>query len=391
MLKLPHPADEFSTSVLNFLPLLHFCLHAVQLIDAVNLHVLNDIDNVDDYLPVSSSPHRDTLYLDEDDGGDVDLTLSPCKRPALPPHLPAKLGRPWLRYVASLALLVALVCLSVWVLLPVFQRPLVLAIPVHRPFNNNNLLEAYNPLHLMLFSEIKRDLQPERDHHSLAPTPNPLVDDRSELLRYFPQLPLLLAKGTTSACIFTPYQFEHANDGKSPTSAPILRPPTEHHGRPRTPATLVTSHWHNWLPSSAITTLELEVVTIHQAVNRMGSQLKLYSYLQAEEVRRWDLAEEQENQKRQQDQPEPVGVRFPAYLEMACEASSNEFMAWYGPVWLSLSTHNRQLIRERDVNIDILEYLLHEREWQFYRNKTRGNWKKTRSRHRHLERRAPHE
>lgn len=86
----------------------------------------------------------------------------------------------------------------------------------------------------------------------------------------------------------------------------------------------------------------------------MGSQLKLYSYLQAEEVRRWDLAEEQENQKRQQDQPEPVGVRFPAYLEMAREASSNEFMAWYGPVWLSLSTHNRQLIRERDVNIGIL-------------------------------------
>ncbi|KAI8188336.1 hypothetical protein KHU50_006510 [Colletotrichum sp. SAR 10_65] len=128
--ELPHPADEFSTSVLNLLPLLHFCLHAVQLTDAVNLHVLNDIDNVDDYLPVSSSPHRDTLYLDEDDGGDVDLTLSPCKRPALPPHLPAKLGRPWLRYIASLALLVALVWLSVWVLLPVFQRPLGFAIPV---------------------------------------------------------------------------------------------------------------------------------------------------------------------------------------------------------------------------------------------------------------------
>ncbi|KAI8255234.1 hypothetical protein K4K58_005806 [Colletotrichum sp. SAR11_239] len=104
----------------------------------------------------------------------------------------------------------------------------------------------------------------------------------------------------------------------------------------------------------------------------MGSQLKLHSYLQAEEVRRWDLAEEQKNQTRQQDQPEPVGVRFPAYLEMAREASSNEFVAWYGPVWLSLSTHNRQLIRERNVNIDILEYLLHEREWQFYRNKTRG-------------------
>ncbi|KAF4882479.1 hypothetical protein CGCFRS4_v014512 [Colletotrichum fructicola] len=184
--------------------------------------------------------------------------------------------------------------------------------------------------------------------------------------------------GITSACISTTYQFEDENDGKAPTSAPLLPPPTEHHGRPRTPATLVTSHWHKWLPSSAITTLEPDVVAIHQAVNRMGSQVKLYSYLQAEEVRRWDLAEEQKNQTRQQDQPEPVGVRFPAYLEMAREASSNEFVAWYGPVWLSLSTHNRHLIRERDVNIDILEYLLHEREWQFYRNKTRGNWKKTR-------------
>ncbi|KAJ3939775.1 hypothetical protein N0V92_013954, partial [Colletotrichum tropicale] len=164
------------------------------LTDAVNLHVLDDIDTVDDYLPVSSGPHRDTLYLDEDDGGNVDLGLSPCKRPALPPHLPAKLGRPWLRYIASLALPVALVWLSVWVLLPVFQRPLVFAIPIHRPYNNNNLLEAYDTLDLMLFSEIKRDLQPEREHHSLAPTPNPLVDDRSELLRYFSQLPLLLAK-----------------------------------------------------------------------------------------------------------------------------------------------------------------------------------------------------
>ncbi|KAF4814057.1 hypothetical protein CGCTS75_v013513 [Colletotrichum tropicale] len=204
-------------------------------------------------------------------------------------------------------------------------------------------------------------------------------------------LRVALRAGITSACISTTYQFEDVNDGKAPTSAPLLPPPTEHHGRTRTPATLVTSHWHKWLPSSAITTLEPDAVAIHQAVNRMGSQLKLYSYLQAEEVRRWDLAEEQENQKRQQDQPEPVGVRFPAYLEMAREASSNKFVAWYGPVWLSLSTHNRQLIRERDVNIDILEYLLHEREWQFYRNKTRGNWKKTRSRHRHLERRAPHE
>ncbi|KAE9569978.1 hypothetical protein CGMCC3_g13919 [Colletotrichum fructicola] len=82
---------------------------------------------------VSSSPHRDTLYLDEDDGGDVDLTLSPCRCPALPPHLPAKLGRPWLRYIASLVLLVALVWLSVWVLLPVFQRPLGFAIPVTAP------------------------------------------------------------------------------------------------------------------------------------------------------------------------------------------------------------------------------------------------------------------
>ncbi|KAI8188335.1 hypothetical protein KHU50_006511 [Colletotrichum sp. SAR 10_65] len=104
----------------------------------------------------------------------------------------------------------------------------------------------------------------------------------------------------------------------------------------------------------------------------MDSQLKLYSYLQVEEVRRWDLAEEQKNQTRQQDQPDPVGVRVPAYLEMAREASSNKFVAGFGPVWLSLSTHNRQLIRERNVNIDILEYLLHEREWQFYRNKTRG-------------------
>ncbi|KAF4869144.1 hypothetical protein CGCSCA1_v011565 [Colletotrichum siamense] len=79
----------------------------------------------------------------------------------------------------------------------------------------------------------------------------------------------------------------------------------------------------------------------------MDSQLKLYSYLQVEEVRRWDLAEEQKNQTRQQDQPDPVGVRVPAYLEMAREASSNEF-------------------------------LIREREWQFYRNKTKGNWTKTR-------------
>ncbi|KAF5492418.1 hypothetical protein CGCS363_v011613 [Colletotrichum siamense] len=143
--------------------------------------------------------------------------------------------------------------------------------------------------------------------------------------------------------------------------------------------------WHSstldgWTGSheelAAITTLEPDVVAIHQAVNRMDSQLKLYSYLQVEEVRRWDLAEEQKNQTRQQDQPDPVGVRVPAYLEMAREASSNEF-----------------LIRERDVNIDILEYLLHEREWQFYRNKTRGRELEENEvgLDTALERRAPHE
>ncbi|KAH0423289.1 hypothetical protein CcaCcLH18_12284 [Colletotrichum camelliae] len=692
-----HPADEFSTLTLELRPdpdaadpqTLHLCLHAgrphrsvlaihldrdgsiyvtdapypgiprrpygnVRLTDVVNLYALDDIDDVDEHLPKSSSPRRprDTLYLNEDDKADVDLALAPYKRPALPPLLPAKPGQPWLCYMVLLALLAALLFLSVWVLLSVFQRPLVLAIPVHRPINN--LLEAYNPLDLMLFSEIKRDLQPEREQHSLAlvrrltqitesvcgpflhtadaavkvdinidvdidaiPPPHvcalvldrlaeavnllidinakvsttathvyflgqwlaegtlhldaepashhppltpsvarlflyylspelPLsaanakphpIDGRLELLRYITQLPLLLAKvgpllgpvkfdfethilpslpdseptradlislgemtkssqvlslrmtsalqrvedlrvalgavnafspkspeladgggeketaplwnsstldgwtgsheelalrlyDITFACISAPYQFEDADEGEASTSAPLLPPPTEHHGRPRMPATLVASQWHKWFPASAITTLEPDVVAIHQAVDRMGSQLKRYSHLQVEEIRRRDLAEEQKrsNQaaylgsvyaafdhlvegeakasaradardsgspdspwiyniyqlipffsrnptapRRQQSQPEPVGVRVPAHPEVAREASVDEFVAWYGPVWLSLSAHSRQLIRERDVDIATLEYLLHEREWQLYRNKIKEN------------------
>ncbi|EQB53382.1 hypothetical protein CGLO_06911 [Colletotrichum gloeosporioides Cg-14] len=162
-----------------------------------------------------------------------------------------------------------------------------------------------------------------------------------------------LGRDITSACISTPYQFEDANDGKASTSAPLLPLPIEHHGRPRTPATLVTSYWHKRFPSSTNTTLKPDVVAIHQAVDRMGSQLKLYSHLQVEE-----------------DQSEPVGVNVPAHPEVARKASIDEFVAWYGPVWLSLSTHSRQLIPERDVNIGTLEYLRHEREWQLYENKT---------------------
>ncbi|KAF4869143.1 hypothetical protein CGCSCA1_v011564 [Colletotrichum siamense] len=51
---------------------------------------------------------------------------------SLPANAPRCLrtSQPNFRYIASLALLVALVWLSVWVLLPVFQRPLGFAIPV---------------------------------------------------------------------------------------------------------------------------------------------------------------------------------------------------------------------------------------------------------------------
>ncbi|KAK2051928.1 hypothetical protein LY76DRAFT_650923 [Colletotrichum caudatum] len=72
---------------------------------------------------------------------------------------------------------------------------------------------------------------------------------------------------------------------------------------------------------------------------------------------------------------EPVGVRFPAHMGLAREATVDEFVAWYGPVWLTLTAPSRELIRQRDLNIAALEYLLHEREWQMYRNRIRENWK----------------
>ncbi|OHF04608.1 hypothetical protein CORC01_00079 [Colletotrichum orchidophilum] len=153
----------------------------VRLTEVVNLYSLaddDDVDHIGDFKPSSPRYDKDGPINGGDDDDDGYLNAAAASNslalfsapPPPPPGGAAKSNRSWLRYMARLAISAALFFFAATALasasLPAFQRHVTLAIPVHRPINN--LLHAYNPLDLILFSDIKQDLYPERERHSLA-------------------------------------------------------------------------------------------------------------------------------------------------------------------------------------------------------------------------------
>nr|XP_036574495.1 uncharacterized protein CTRU02_15556 [Colletotrichum truncatum]KAF6780935.1 hypothetical protein CTRU02_15556 [Colletotrichum truncatum] len=239
----------------------------------------------------------------------------------------------------------------------------------------------YSPLTLRVARLFLRYLSPKLPLPSTnndKPSPIDGCDGRVELLRYIPQLPLLIAQvapllGPVKA-LFETHIIPSLRDSKPTYADLVLLNEMIRHSHLLSLRMTAVLQQAEYL-RVALSAVNADALWSPVITNNDGDTTETASLWNSSMLDGWAGSHEKlarvhaafdhlvKAENGSGPMPEPVGVRFLAPLGLACKASFDEFATWCGPVWLSLATYNRQLIRERDINIAMLEYLLHEREW----------------------------